>query len=103
MDSADLFEVTILIGSAFLVNYITADAKTNWAEGAVMIAFYLMIVRRLVTRSLLHYSCLPHFFLAATKAVAAWFYTGQPEIKIMAVCNESVAAALASGELPAGQ
>lgn len=41
----DLFEVTVLIGSCFLVNYVTADAKTNWAEGTVMIAFYLMIVR----------------------------------------------------------
>lgn len=43
----DLFEVTVLIGSCFLVNYVTADAKTNWAEGTVMIAFYLMIVRLL--------------------------------------------------------
>ena len=42
----DLFEVTVLIGSCFLVNYITADAKTNWVEGIIMIAFYLMIVRR---------------------------------------------------------
>lgn len=46
---ADLFEVTVLIGSTFLVNYITADAKTNWAEGAVMIAFYFMIVRRIIS------------------------------------------------------
>ena len=36
----------MLIGSCFLVNYITADAKTNWVEGIIMIAFYLMIVRR---------------------------------------------------------
>lgn len=28
----DLFEVALLIGSCFLVNYVTADNKTNWAE-----------------------------------------------------------------------
>ncbi|EIM84946.1 uncharacterized protein STEHIDRAFT_60432 [Stereum hirsutum FP-91666 SS1] len=75
----DLFEVTVLIGSCFLVNYVTADAKTNWAEGTVMIAFYLMI------------------------ALAAWFYTGQPEIEIMNVCRETIAAALSSGEVPVGE
>lgn len=47
MGVVDLFEVTLLIGTCFLVNYVTADAKTNWAEGTVMIAFYLMIVRLL--------------------------------------------------------
>ncbi|ESK93724.1 sodium calcium [Moniliophthora roreri MCA 2997] len=39
----DLYEVAVLIGSCFLVNYVTADAKTNWAEGLTMVAFYLMI------------------------------------------------------------
>ncbi|THH13152.1 hypothetical protein EW146_g7028 [Bondarzewia mesenterica] len=71
----DLFEVTILIGSCFLVNYVTADAKTNWAEGIIMISFYLMI------------------------ALSAWFYPGQPEISIMAVC-ESVQEALVHGVGP---
>lgn len=28
--SLDLYEVAVLVGSAFLVNYITSDAKTNW-------------------------------------------------------------------------
>ncbi|KAH9051585.1 hypothetical protein EDB83DRAFT_2316721 [Lactarius deliciosus] len=36
----DLFEVTLLVGACFLVNYVTADAKTNWAEGTILIAFY---------------------------------------------------------------
>jgi hypothetical protein len=27
------------------VNYVTADGKTNWAEGSILIAFYAMIVR----------------------------------------------------------
>ena len=44
---ADYFEVALLLGSCFLVNYITADAKTNWVEGLIMIAFYIMIVRDL--------------------------------------------------------
>ena len=43
---ADIYEVAVIIGSCFLVNYVTADAKTNWAEGVSMIAFYIMIVSR---------------------------------------------------------
>lgn len=41
----DLFEVAILIGSCFLLNYVTEDSKTNWAEGAMLVALYVMIVR----------------------------------------------------------
>jgi len=41
----DFFEVALLLGACFLVNYVTADAKTNWVEGMVMVAFYVMIVR----------------------------------------------------------
>ena len=41
----DYFEVALLLGSCFLVNYITADAKTNWVEGLIMVSFYVMIVR----------------------------------------------------------
>ncbi|KAJ2915034.1 hypothetical protein MD484_g5402, partial [Candolleomyces efflorescens] len=41
----DFFEVAIVIGACFIVNYVTADAKTNWAEGATMVSFYVMIVR----------------------------------------------------------
>jgi len=40
-----MFEITILVGACFIVNYVTADAKTNWAEGMMMVAFYFMIVR----------------------------------------------------------
>ena len=40
-----MYEVAILIGACFLVNYVTADAKTNWAEGYIMITFYIIIVR----------------------------------------------------------
>lgn len=42
---ADLFEVACLIGATFIVNYVTADSKTNWAEGMAMVIFYVMIVR----------------------------------------------------------
>ncbi|KAJ3826687.1 hypothetical protein F5880DRAFT_1610022 [Lentinula raphanica] len=52
----DTFEVSILIGACFLVNFVTADAKTNWAEGATMVSFYIMI------------------------ALTAWFYTGDAKI-----------------------
>ncbi|RXW25848.1 hypothetical protein EST38_g60 [Candolleomyces aberdarensis] len=72
----DLFEVAIVIGACFIVNYVTADAKTNWAEGATMVSFYVMI------------------------AVCAWYYPGQTETFIMSQCR-SVAvslASLASGE-----
>jgi hypothetical protein len=34
----------VLIGACFIVNYVTADSKTNWAEGATMVSFYVMIV-----------------------------------------------------------
>jgi Ca2+:H+ antiporter len=44
---ADLFEVVLLVGACFLVNYVTADAKTNWAEGWVLLSFYVMIVSAL--------------------------------------------------------
>ncbi|KAH9047180.1 hypothetical protein EDB84DRAFT_523499 [Lactarius hengduanensis] len=68
----DLFEVTLLVGACFLVNYVTADAKTNWAEGTILIAFYVMI------------------------GLSAWYYTGQNEVRIMNSCT-SVALALVEG------
>jgi Ca2+/H+ antiporter len=39
-----MFEVILLVGACFLVNYVTADAKTNWAEGWVLVSYYVMIV-----------------------------------------------------------
>ncbi|KAF8803776.1 hypothetical protein BYT27DRAFT_7109338 [Phlegmacium glaucopus] len=66
----DLFEVAVIIGSCFIVNYVTADSKTNWAEGVAMISFYCMI------------------------ALCAWYYPGQPEIPFLSQC-ESVVSALA--------
>ncbi|KAH9020320.1 hypothetical protein EDB85DRAFT_2153176 [Lactarius pseudohatsudake] len=68
----DLFEVTLLVGACFLVNYVTADAKTNWAEGSILIAFYAMI------------------------GLSAWYYPGQNEVRIMDACT-SVALALVEG------
>jgi len=41
----DAFEVTLPISATFLVNYVTADAKTSWVEGVMILALYLMIVR----------------------------------------------------------
>ncbi|KIO20935.1 hypothetical protein M407DRAFT_15889 [Tulasnella calospora MUT 4182] len=63
----DTFEVVILTGSCFLVNYVTADAKTNWAEGLVMVIFYVMI------------------------ALTAWFYPGQLSHGHLLACATSVA------------
>ena len=40
----DVFEVVMLVGACFLVNYITADSKTNWVEGYTLISFYVIIV-----------------------------------------------------------
>ena len=45
MAPADYFELALLLGASFLVNYVTADLKTNWMEGFIMVAFYLIIVR----------------------------------------------------------
>ncbi|OCH88001.1 hypothetical protein OBBRIDRAFT_735268 [Obba rivulosa] len=67
----DYFELAILLGACFLVNYVTADGKTNWVEGLLMIMFYLMV------------------------AICAWFYPGQPETAIMLTCPGTVASALA--------
>lgn len=68
----DLFEVAALVGACFLVNYITADAKTNWAEGFAMVAFYTMI------------------------GLCAWYYPGQPEITVL-LTEGSIAEALVHG------
>ncbi|KAH9913962.1 uncharacterized protein BXZ73DRAFT_106748 [Epithele typhae] len=69
----DYFEVALLLGACFLVNYVTADAKTNWVEGLILVSFYLMI------------------------ALTTWFYPGQPEVELMLVCFETVAEAIAGG------
>jgi Ca2+:H+ antiporter len=42
----DIYQVVILVGACFLVNYVTADSKTNWAEGMAMLTFYIMIVSK---------------------------------------------------------
>jgi len=68
----DLFEVVLLVGACFLVNYVTADAKTNWAEGWILVSFYIMI------------------------GLSAWYYPGQDSVRTMNAC-EGITAALASG------
>ncbi|KAJ7881103.1 hypothetical protein B0H14DRAFT_3763446 [Mycena olivaceomarginata] len=59
----DMFEVALVISSCFIVNYVTADAKTNYVEGFCMSAFYVMI------------------------ALSSWFYTGQDGIRHMLACS----------------
>ncbi|KAJ7937359.1 hypothetical protein B0H13DRAFT_2176995 [Mycena leptocephala] len=58
----DVFEVALIISSCFIVNYVTADSKTNWAEGYAMLAFYVMI------------------------ALCSWFYNGQKEMEFLLQC-----------------
>jgi len=66
----DFFEISILVCACFIVNYVTADSKTNWAEGLAMVAFYIII------------------------AVCAWHYPGQQSIEIMLTAGKSVEEAL---------
>ncbi|KAJ7228974.1 hypothetical protein GGX14DRAFT_344883 [Mycena pura] len=70
----DLFEVVALIGATFLVNNVTADAKTS---AMTMLALYFMI------------------------ALTAWFYSGQPAIATMAACV-SIHDSLAAEGVPPG-
>ncbi|KAI8976412.1 hypothetical protein BD414DRAFT_423311 [Trametes punicea] len=70
----DYFQVALLLGSCFLVNYVTADSKTNWVEGLIMVVFYIMI------------------------ALVTWFYPGQPEVAFMLNCKGAVAEAVASSQ-----
>ncbi|TCD70361.1 hypothetical protein EIP91_003713 [Steccherinum ochraceum] len=68
----DFYEMALLIGACFLVNCITADAKTNWVEGLILLTYYIMI------------------------AISSWFYVGQPELKLMLFCPASIADSLAA-------
>jgi Ca2+:H+ antiporter len=72
----DFYEIALLLAACFLVNYVTADAKTNWAEGVILVAFYIMI------------------------ALTTWFYQGQPDMHDMSQCKSVAAfiAAAAGGE-----
>ncbi|KAJ7290982.1 hypothetical protein C8J57DRAFT_1044158, partial [Mycena rebaudengoi] len=63
----DTFEVALVISSCFIVNYVTADSKTNWLEGYAMLALY-----------------------GGRFALCSWFYKGQKEM-------DCVAAAIAAG------
>jgi Ca2+:H+ antiporter len=83
----DLFEIAILVASCFIVNYVTADAKTNWAEGASMVSFYFMIVSRAYTRRA------SNGMLTTVKVICAWYYPGSRESEIMSACD-SVASSL---------
>ncbi|KAJ7781584.1 hypothetical protein B0H16DRAFT_1498964 [Mycena metata] len=58
----DVFEVVLLISATFLINYVAAGAKTNWVEGVMLFALYLMI------------------------ALTAWFYPGQSAVGTMLSC-----------------
>ncbi|KAI0739626.1 hypothetical protein C8Q80DRAFT_1274684 [Daedaleopsis nitida] len=69
----DYFEVALLLGACFLVNYVLSDQKTNSAEGLTMVSFYAII------------------------ATAVWYYPGQPQVAFLLNCPGSVAEAVAGG------
>lgn len=84
-----MFEVAILLGACFLVNYVTADAKTNWAEGFVMISFYAMVVSSFALLSINNL-----VIGIGLQALCAWFYTGQPEVHdMLGNCGHALEAA----------
>ncbi|KAG2071976.1 hypothetical protein BDR04DRAFT_1097657 [Suillus decipiens] len=58
----DFFEVALLLGACFLVNFVTADSKTNWAEGFILLSFYAMMV------------------------LCTWYYTGESDISSLLLC-----------------
>lgn len=62
----DFYELAVVAGSCMLLNYVTADMKTNWIEGFILIGFYTMI------------------------AVSTWYYVGQSELALMLSCPESI-------------
>jgi Ca2+:H+ antiporter len=73
------------------VNYVTADAKTNWMEGMILIAFYLMIVRL--------FSNTPYVIAdedRTEQGIVTWFYPGQVEVKEF-VGADAVADAIVKG------
>ncbi|KAJ7593442.1 hypothetical protein C8J56DRAFT_823626 [Mycena floridula] len=69
----DLFEIAILIGACFLINYVTADGKTNYAKGFALIVFYVMA------------------------AMCAWFYTRQTTVQTLLESNCEPKASAESG------
>lgn len=64
----DFFEVALLLGACFLVNFVTADSKTNWAEGFILLSFYAMMV------------------------LCTWFYTGESDVSSLVLCPGQPAA-----------
>ncbi|KAG8776004.1 hypothetical protein FRC15_000195 [Serendipita sp. 397] len=74
----DIFEVVLLVAACFVVNYITADAKTNWAEGFMMISLYAII------------------------ALVAWFYPGQQFFAVLFPCIGGAEGATAEGAVAEG-
>ncbi|KIO18026.1 hypothetical protein M407DRAFT_84392 [Tulasnella calospora MUT 4182] len=76
----DIFELACIFGGCFLVNYITQDSKTNWAEGLVMILTYVMI----------------------ESALVAWYYPSQRAHSEMMACTTSVLGAVMGEEADHG-
>ncbi|KAF9008797.1 hypothetical protein BDQ17DRAFT_1236822 [Cyathus striatus] len=74
----DFFEVSVVLGACFVVNYVTADAKTNWVEGFAMVVFYIII------------------------ALCAWYYPGQAEIILMNASENSQCLSVAEAISSAG-
>ncbi|CUA76319.1 Vacuolar calcium ion transporter [Rhizoctonia solani] len=74
----DHFEIVVIVGACFLVNSVTQDGRTNWAEGLIMVGFYVII------------------------ALAAWFYPGDADIHFLSYCK-SVEELLSKSALAASE
>ena len=61
MGAVDHFEIVVIVGASFLVNSVTQDGRTNWAEGLIMVGFYTIIV-----------SLSPSFFSNLTNRLAPY-------------------------------
>ncbi|KAF8594654.1 hypothetical protein BDV93DRAFT_565179, partial [Ceratobasidium sp. AG-I] len=59
----DHFEIVVIVGASFLVNSVTQDGRTNWAERLIMVGFYTII------------------------ALAAWFYPGDADVHFLSYCG----------------
>lgn len=68
MLASDLYEVALLIGACFLVNYVTADSRTNWAGEKVQYTLGFDPIcpnvnfRGIYLVGVLRYNCMLWFF-----------------------------------------
>ena len=75
----DTFEVVLVIVAGFLLNRVTLNSETNWAEGVLLVVFYGMVVRTLSRHS--------YQLLIVNKVATAWFYPDRRDLRELLSCN----------------